>query len=215
MLSHSPIDNHLTTARQLLERLERDGAAYAESLRHAHDALAQSLAVISGTDERRATLSQQTALGNSDLNTGSGPRTTVETPFDDRKRTTGTEEAEDLKERNGGFKSLERPVALIAPLPEQEYMETDLHAFLERYGYHPWAEELLGSFSARGGKPEDIIHSWKSHSGILIAGLDMIHDYDKIGSKCSALAAGAWDKDFWDYATVAHGLPKKNYDVLI
>lgn len=132
---------------------------------------------------------------------------TRETPLSGfEARLTGLSERTTLTEYSTTEKDAEcdSPDApFTSPLPEREYTENHLSAFLERNGYQPWAEQLLSPLWPSGGKAEDVLIPFHWTSGSQLGGLNMVHDFDKFGFRCSGLAAGAQDKDFWNYVRVA------------
>lgn len=204
MPAPSLIDSQSAMAKQLLERLERDGVAYAESLLCAHETLAQSLVTAAGIDKRRTTsLSPTPGLPNSDSDVVPG-RTSFEGQSAGYNGTTVMGNRESL-ETHDNLNLTDTSNSLALPLPEQNYTENHRSAFLSRERYGPWAEDLIGPLLPNGEKSGDEILPRKGDSGNLISGLtglNVVHDYDGEGSQCSGLAAGAGDGEFWEYIRV-------------
>ncbi|KAI9795065.1 MAG: hypothetical protein M1816_000087 [Peltula sp. TS41687] len=164
-------DSQLATATQLLDKLESVGVAYAEAFLRAHEALAQSLA-----------LRGQSAGYNG---------------------TTDMDEIEDSPETDSDCTNpTDLPNSIPLTLPEQEYTDHHLTAFTRRGRYGPWAEDLLGPLLPKGDRSGDETFPWKADSGHPSPGsieMDVVHDYDGRGPQTSGLAAGAGDREFWQY----------------
>ncbi|KAI9748280.1 MAG: hypothetical protein M1815_003365, partial [Lichina confinis] len=162
------------TVSELTERLNRNAAAYAETLEGLRETIGQLLSATSAENASTAV-------------DGHG-----ETP--PRRDSSASRALDGL---------LPIPEEILssgsAEFPDEEYPADELHRRLEAHRNRPWADKLLRSMLPTEMVVRDAIFPAEWNIGRKFNSLNMISDFDERGYVCSSLEAAASDEAFWEY----------------